>query len=189
MNATPILPPPLPLLCPKQPSQLRFCETSTIFFSGRTHTLSSAEHPPIDLGGMWVGPTQQRLVKLAERLGVQQEAQWDEGKKILDDGSALRTYSGTIPKMSLFALLELQFCMIDRFDALARTVPLDHPRKCPRAAEFDAQTVASWAAANLYTSDAREALELAVLMIFGCQSADLSLLYFLFYVHAAGNGT
>jgi monoamine oxidase len=37
---------------------------------GRTLTLPAADGTPIDHGGQWIGPTQDRIAALAERVGV-----------------------------------------------------------------------------------------------------------------------
>jgi monoamine oxidase len=37
---------------------------------GRTLTLPAADGTPIDHGGHWIGPTQDRIAALAERVGV-----------------------------------------------------------------------------------------------------------------------
>ena len=62
------------------------------------------------------------------------------------------------------------------------------PGAPPRAAEFDSQTLETWAQANLKTAEAgKTVLETAVQPNWGAEPRDLSLLYVLFYIAAAGN--
>src|SRR5205807_5632785 len=61
----------------------------------------------LDLGGQWIGPTQNRLARLAAELGVRTFPQHHQGRKILSWGGKVRTYSGDIPWMSPLALWEL----------------------------------------------------------------------------------
>ena len=59
-----------------------------------------------DLGGMWVGPTQHRLIQLAAELGVKSYDQYTTGKKLLFANGKVKSYSGLIPPMNVFALIE-----------------------------------------------------------------------------------
>ena len=53
------------------------------------------------------------------------------------------------------------------------------------AAEWDAQTAATWIEANVAPS-ARPLMELAIQAVFSAEPRDLSLLHVLFYIHSAG---
>jgi monoamine oxidase len=66
-------------------------------------------------------------------------------------------------------------------------VPLDSPWTADHAAEWDAQTFASWIRRNAVTRGARELLTLYSEAVFAADPADLSLLHALFYTHS-GNG-
>jgi monoamine oxidase len=46
---------------------------------GRTLTLPAADGTPIDHGGQWIGPTQDRIAALAERLGVTTYPSYERG--------------------------------------------------------------------------------------------------------------
>src|SRR5260370_22952465 len=71
-----------------------------------------------------------------------------------------------------------------KLEALARTVPLNAPWTAPKADVYDRQTMASWLQENTKTAGARALFELALVGAVG--STDVSLLYFLFYLHSAG---
>ena len=72
-------------------------------------------------------------------------------------------------------------------DGLAAQVGVEAPWSSPRAAEFDSQTLETWAQANLKTASGKKVFETAVQPNWGAEPRDLSLLYVLFYIAAAGN--
>ena len=83
-------------------------------------TLSHAmKHDIIDLGGQWIGPTQNNVIALCKELGIETFKQFTKGKKVMVVGDEVRTYSGFIPKMKLRALLEVAFKML-KVDGLAK---------------------------------------------------------------------
>ena len=64
---------------------------------------------------------------------------------------------------------------------------MDAPWNAARAAEYDSVTLESWAQANLQTEAGKTILTTAVQPNWGAEPRDLSLLYVLFYIAAAGN--
>jgi monoamine oxidase len=140
----------------------------------------------IDLGGQWIGPGQRRMEALAKELGLATFPTYARGRKILDLNGKLSTYEGTIPSMSPVNLLVLQYG-ISRAEAMRKKVPADRPFEAPGAAELDATTLASWQRRNIPSRAVREVFDVAVRVIFGAESAELSLLYFLAYA-SAGQG-
>ncbi|HTM54681.1 MAG TPA: FAD-dependent oxidoreductase, partial [Pirellulales bacterium] len=73
---------------------------------GRTLT-QSVDGEMVDLGGQWIGPTQNRLAALARELGVTTFPQHHAGRKLLSWAGKLSTYSGTLPRLSPLAQWEL----------------------------------------------------------------------------------
>ncbi len=120
---------------------------------GRTLTVDLAGEA-VDLGGQWMGPTQDRVLALAAELGIETFPQYAQGKKVLDFDGERRTYSGLLPKIPLLALAELGLS-IQRLERMARKVPLDRPASAEGAAELDAVTVADWLARNVRSRGAR----------------------------------
>src|SRR6202022_1237801 len=49
---------------------------------GRSYTRLASDGTPIDLGGQWIGPTQDRLAALAEAVGVTTFRTYDIGNHI-----------------------------------------------------------------------------------------------------------
>lgn len=139
----------------------------------------------IDLGGQWVGPSQHRVHALIRDLGLETFPQFHDANKILHFGGRRRTYTGTIPSLPVWSLLELEFT-IRRLDWMARKIDVQQPWASTGALDYDSMTVASWLRQHVRSRSARKVLEIAVRAIFVCEPAEVSLLYFLFYVRAAG---
>jgi monoamine oxidase len=140
----------------------------------------------VDLGGQWIGPGQRRMEALARELGLATFPTHSKGTKILDLDGKLSTYEGTIPSMSPVNLLVLQYGL-SRAESMRKKVPADRPYAVANAAELDATTLASWQRRNIPSRAVREVFDVAVRVIFGAESAELSLLYFLAYA-SSGEG-
>ena len=135
----------------------------------------------IDLGAQWVGPDQQRIMKLSRELGVATFAQHHQGKKVLEEqgriGSYKQFYNAFSP-LSQFAL----YRMVRKFDRWAAEIPADAPHNAPRAHEWDSITVASWRDQNVRMAGAQMFLEGATKAVFGAELNEISFLYFLHYL-------
>ena len=154
---------------------------------GRTLTVPFAGEA-VDLGGQWVGPTQERVLGLAQELGVETFPQHAQGKKVLEFDGERRMYSGLLPRIPLLALAELGLT-IQRLERMAREVPLADPTRAEGAAALDAVSVAEWMSRHVRSRAARVMLEIATHAIFAAEPAAISLLYFLHYTHAGGSFT
>jgi len=64
---------------------------------GRTWTRPASDGTLIDLGGQWIGPTQQRMQRLAAELGAETFKTWDSGNNVLYHAGERLVYSGAIP--------------------------------------------------------------------------------------------
>ncbi|MEZ4267248.1 MAG: FAD-dependent oxidoreductase [Myxococcota bacterium] len=151
---------------------------------GRTFTRPFAGGV-VDVGGTWIGPTQRRVLALAAELGVAVEAQRSAGKSLMQVGSQMRAYRGTIPALNFVALVELQRA-ISRIDRMARAVPVGAPHTAPKARVWDALTVGAYLDREVRTRGARDTMAGAVRAIFSSEPREVSLLYFLWYVRCAG---
>jgi monoamine oxidase len=152
---------------------------------GRVYTKTLDDGTPIDLGGQWVGPTQDRLYALAKEVGVGTFATHGEGHNLLCLGGKTKKYKGTIPKVAPLPLLNLGWVM-SRFDALAKTVNLEAPWETKDAAALDSQTLASLVERHVHFATARELLKVGLETVFAADAADISLLHAAFYVKSGG---
>src|SRR5215208_6173949 len=140
----------------------------------------------VEVGGQWIGPTQDRLEALAGELGVATFPTYGEGENVIEYGGRLRRYRGTIPRINPAVLLDVERAQ-RRLNRLARRVPLDAPWDAPKATDLDGQTAATWLRRNLVTRAGRMLLELGIEAVWAAQPEDMSLLHVLFYIHSAGS--
>ena len=152
---------------------------------GRTLNVETNDGTPLELGGQWVGPTQDRVLALARQVGLETFPTYDEGDNIVRYKGRLRRYRGAIPKLPPPVLADIGQAQL-RLDRMARRVPLDEPWKATRADVWDGQTVGTWLRRHVRTRAARDMLALGVRAVFAAEPADLSLLHFLSYSHAGG---
>lgn len=138
-----------------------------------------------DRGGQWIGPQQHRLAELAQSLGITTFPTFHEGRKVMDVGGRVSTYTGDIPSLGWFNLIRLQLGIstLDRFTA---KVPLDKPWEHDKAHDWDSETVDTWARRLGRGQAVRETFAIAIRTIFGAEPEELSLLHFLFYLNAGG---
>jgi monoamine oxidase len=153
---------------------------------GRVYTRPASDGTPLDLGAQWIGPTQQRIASLAKAVGATTFPTYVDGLNIEYRDGQRATYGDAIPMNDPIAAMETIEAMLE-LNLMAQDVPLDAPWTAERAAEWDAQTLASWMEAHISSEIARMWLTLGVQAIFAAEAHDLSLLHFLFYVHSGGS--
>ncbi|HEX6229286.1 MAG TPA: flavin monoamine oxidase family protein [Solirubrobacterales bacterium] len=165
---------------------------------GRLLNEGIGEGKVVEVGGQWIGPTQDRIAVLAGELGVGTFPTHDEGRHLIEIGGKRSSYTGALtearvgllrelsPAISPLAVLDLEQARA-RLDRMARQVPLEAPWTAPKAANWDSQTFATWIRRNARTAAARALLELATEGVWAAEPADVSLLHVLFYTHS-GSG-
>lgn len=141
----------------------------------------------VEVGGQWVGPTQDHVNALIEELGLERYATHDEGDGLVElaEGKAKR-FRGDTPPLSPLALADL-FQAQRALDKLVATVDRAEPWATPDAAALDATTFASWLDRRVHTDQARMFHEIAAAAVFAAEPDTMSLLHWLTYI-AAGNG-
>jgi monoamine oxidase len=139
----------------------------------------------VDVGGQWLGPTQTRALALCDELGLQTYPQFAEGRRLMEIGGKLRSYRGTVPRMSLFGLLDADRAM-RRIDRAAQAINPKSPWSAPHATHWDRMTVDQWLQQTMRTQGGRTLMDILVRAVLTCEPHEVSLLYFLSYVAAAG---
>ena len=143
----------------------------------------------VEIGGEWVGPTQDRVLALIRQLGLKTFKTYNTGDNVYFRSGApieRQTYTGAIPPANPASLGELAIAL-QRLDSMALEVPLDRPWTAARAAEWDGQTFETWKLANTTLQETRDLIDLGIGAVFAAESRDLSLLHVLFYIHSAGS--
>jgi monoamine oxidase len=155
---------------------------------GRVWTDPLSDGTPIDRGGAWLGPGQDRLYALAAEMGVGTYPTFADGQHLLLRNGRLHRYGGLIPRGIGWAGLVGLGLGIRRIDALARSVPLEAPWTAPGAAALDARSIGNWidSSWNVPSSAARELLRTTAIELFTADPSEVSLLHVLFHIHSAG---
>lgn len=141
----------------------------------------------VELGGQWIGPTQDRVAKLAAELGVDTFPTYDEGDRVVFIDDRRLQYKGDYPtRINPVVLADFGQALL-RFERLAKRVPIDRPWSARKAKDWDSQTFESWMRRNTRTRRARLFFRVTVEGVFSTEPANLSLLHFLFYAHSGGS--
>lgn len=153
---------------------------------GRTENHSIGHGEISELMGEYAGPTQDHILELAASVGVDTFKTYNEGEDVQYLNGERSTYPATgLPNDPQIAGDIV--AAIGELDGMSGEVPNENPWDAPRAGEWDAQTLATWAQAGFQTDSARTLFEAAANAIWGSETRDMSLLYALWYIRMAGN--
>jgi monoamine oxidase len=151
---------------------------------GRVHDVEVTPGCVVEVGGQWIGPSQQAVRGLVRELGLSLTPTYDAGEHLVSLGGRLKRWRGRTPPLHPAALAEVAVT-IARLERLARSVDAASPWASPGASRLDAQTFASWLGA-VRSRDAQRFLTLATRAVFAAEPAQLSLLHVLAYVRSGG---
>jgi monoamine oxidase len=152
---------------------------------GRLLTEELCDGVPIEMGGQWVGPGQHRVLALIEELGLSTFPSHTSGRHILELGDSRIRYTGRIPLFNPLAMADVgrtQWAL----RRAARKIPVSEPWTASGADRLDGQTFATWLGRRLNTDGGHAIMRMATEAIFAAGPEDISALWALFYIHAAG---
>jgi monoamine oxidase len=152
---------------------------------GRTVNEPISESEQTEMGGQWVGPTQDRVLALIEELGLETFPTRTEGQNVIDANGRLRRYRGTIPKLSPLVLADLAIARM-RLGRAVRKVDPAAPWNAAGAAELDSMSFGEWIERHTRTRRARNLIALSCKTVWGAEPGELSLLWALAYMNAGG---
>lgn len=142
----------------------------------------------LDLGGQWIGPTQDRIAALAGKLGVKTFKSYVEGQAVYRRSGNRTLYDVTSPVPpdpdagdAVSLLLQLE--------GMAAGISRSEPWKDPNADSYDGQTFETFKLANTNTAGGRFLADLVTNSVWACEPRDVSLLHLLFNISSAGNET
>lgn len=133
-----------------------------------------------EAGGTYIGPTQNRMFALAKKYKVPLFPTYDKGSVVSIIGGN-RVVGGYAPSVGL----EYQK-LTKLLNAMSGQVPVDAPWTAEHAVEWDSITLFSWLEANNAGDDAMEVFS-SVADLWGAETRDVSLLFALYYIAAAGD--
>src|SRR4051795_7338021 len=146
-----------------------------------------------DLGGTFVGPTQDHVIALIKELGIPTFPTYNAGDNVFIRSDGRReTFASNTPVFGTAPsdpeIAPDIVAVVGQLDSMASEVDVKQPWAHPNAAQWDSQTLDSWIRAN--SSGNKEFLDLvsaACEPIFGAEAREISLLYTLFYIASSGN--
>jgi monoamine oxidase len=147
------------------------------------HTLGNGS--VVELGGQWVGPTQDRVLALAEELSLGLFPTYVEGEHFLAMDGSVKRYVGEDFALPESVLADLEETW-EHLRKMADEIPLEGPWLAAKADTWDAQTVDSWLVTNTKTETGLGYWRTIVPALFSAETAELSLLHFLFYCRSGG---
>lgn len=153
---------------------------------GRTHTVRNDRVKYVDVGGSYVGPTQNRVIRLAEELGIENYRVFDDDAALLAVNGYRRKYFTVMPtSWNPFVMMDIInfWKMVDK---LAEQIPVSAPWDSPKAEEWDRITAAEWIDRICWFSYTKKIAEATARVVFATETYNMSLLYFLWYVKNGG---
>ncbi|MBE8473729.1 flavin monoamine oxidase family protein [Streptomyces justiciae] len=156
---------------------------------GRVLNLSLTNGGVTEGGGEFIGPTQDRI----RALGVATFATYNTGKNLLYKDGKKTPYAtdgllGSVPPIDAAGLANAAIVQAT-LDDLAKQIPVDAPWTAAKADEWDRQTFETWLRANAVIPSAKFLFDVACTSIFSAEPRELSFLFVLFYIAAAGNAS
>ena len=140
---------------------------------GRTLNQPVAEGGVAEAGGQWVGPTQDAILGLMRELRIGRFPTYSKGR-FVDHAQA---------DVGLRDWLDYRRAR-RRLNRMARRLSPDAPWRATSAHEWDAMSVGDWLT-SVKTAVARQLVALDVAAAVGGDVADVSLLYYLYYIRSA----
>jgi monoamine oxidase len=162
---------------------------------GRTLNESIGGGEITEVGGEFVGPTQDHILNLADELGVDTFKTYDDGNNVFyrgDTGTRLlytdQTPAGGVPPDPEIAGNAAKIVL--QLDQMSQDVPVDEPWNAPNAQEWDSKRFSEWLSENSTygtTETWTKVVDGFIEALLGKDPNDVSLLFVLFYIAAAGN--
>ena len=156
---------------------------------GRTENGAFADGQWIEVGGQWLGPTQDRMYELVDELGLSTYPTYNDDNLVLSlngKSGRMKSTKGAIPKLNPFALADLG-AGLAKFNKLAKSIDLDKPWLSPDAEILDGQTFRTWIDRNLKTRQGKAYFQVACEAVFSADPNDISLLHTLFYAKSGSS--
>lgn len=150
---------------------------------GRVHNQDIGDGKVVEMGGQWIGPTQDRMYALATELGVETFPSFDLGETIAFLRGKRYRFSGDLPRMNPLVVADLARGVM-RLERAARAIDLQRPWETPDASVLDSQTLETWIRRKFRTERARILIRLYMKAIFAAEPENFSLLHALFYIHS-----
>jgi monoamine oxidase len=146
-----------------------------------------------EVGAEFVGPTQDKVLEMISELGLKTFDTYTEGKSILWRNNTRTVYTpdpqlGGAPPVEQSSLVQVAAAQM-QLNAWAAELNTSAPWAHPKAKELDSMTFQQFIDQQTTHPDAALVLTTAGKAIFAAEPRELSLLYVVAYIAAAGNET
>ncbi|KAL7865904.1 hypothetical protein SRHO_G00111510 [Serrasalmus rhombeus] len=153
---------------------------------GRTYTVQNKQTKWVDLGGAYVGPTQNRIFRLAKQYGVKTYKVNEEESLVHYVKGKSYPFKGPFPPVwNPLALMDYNN-LWRTMDTMGREIPNEAPWRAPHAEEWDKMTMQEFFDKVCWTSAARRFATLFVNVNVTSEPHEVSALWFLWYVKQCG---
>ncbi|XP_002922945.3 amine oxidase [flavin-containing] A [Ailuropoda melanoleuca] len=156
---------------------------------GRTYTVRNEHVNYVDVGGAYVGPTQNRILRLSKELGLQTY------KVNVNERLVQYVKGKTYPFRGAFPPVWNPIAYLDynnlwrTMDNMGKEIPADAPWEAPHAEEWDKMTMKDLIDKLCWTKTARRFASLFVNINVTSEPHEVSALWFLWYVKQCGGTT
>ena len=148
---------------------------------GRTWTqASNGRH--FDLGGQFVGPTQDRVLALCKEFGIRITPSAVDGDSLFEREKDVLRYQGVLPDKGVAQSDLAAFGKtVEAFEKLVQEVGALKPWLHPRAPALDAISFGEWCAARTKSRFVAEFMRVVTLAVLGLEPDEVSTLAFAYY--------
>lgn len=151
---------------------------------GRTCTIDYKQHA-VDVGGAYVGPFQNRILRLAREFNIRTYKINNKGKNVLTFSNGQRSaYTGTIPtSIGVFALLDLNYLLCRTQELCEQISNLTPWSNEDLLSKYDGITLEDWLQRLGETEEAKEVYRAAARTIVCVEPSEVSMFAWLSYVN------
>jgi len=150
---------------------------------GRTVNLPIGNGHIVEGGGEWIGPGQDRIAQLSIDLGIRTFPSFYEGDTTYDIQGQVST--GLLPDLEIGTACD--FLKLGwKLDRMSERLPVGSPWRAEGAEMLDRQTLGDWLSEQHATTYSWAIFRLITRAIMAGYPERISLLWFLFYMRAAG---
>ena len=152
---------------------------------GRTCTIDYQQHP-VDVGGAYVGPFQNRILRLAREFNIRTYRVNNKGKNVLTLSNGHRSdYEGIIPmSMGVFTLLDLNYLLCrtqELSEQISNVTPWSNRKLNLR---YDQMTIEDWLQTLSETDEAKQIYRAAARSLLCVEPIEVSMLAWISYVNS-----
>ncbi len=148
---------------------------------GRTWTKESNGRR-FDLGGQFVGPTQDRVIALCKEFGIRITPSAVDGDSLFERETNVLRYQGVLPDKGVSrADLTAFGKTVEAFEKIVQAVGAIEPWAHPQAASLDAISFGAWCAARTKSKFVADFMTVVTRAVLGLDPDEVSMLAFAYY--------